>query len=147
VRQPLPRRQDFYREFVRRLAPPLPLPLRRHLLLQESRDSQSPDPRGRDYLMDLIEIGRRVLQGSNPWAAAGEIAEQDNSSNSHLRHAKHKKLYKDYRKEAAIYLRIAQAPDVNTCILEILREALIILHDAESVASMLRHSTSIHQTD
>jgi hypothetical protein len=153
--QPGPKADDCYREMVRRLAPPLPRPIMHHISLQLSRDLQlhrdlqlsAPRaPRGSHDLPLLIEIAQRNLQGINPWAAAGEIAER-NGGDARVRHANRKRLYDHYRKDVALYLRIAQASDVEACILEILAEALTKFIEAKSAASALRSFTELNRSD
>ena len=146
VRQPSSRqkRRDakLTREFIRMAYQwLLPYPLVQHILLKVSRDSQLPDPRGCHDLPDLIAIGRLVLQNISPWAAAGEIAKASNS-NPRVYPANQKRLYKYYLKDAAIYLRLAQAPDFDACFWQIFHER----HEAQHVASVLREFTASQQT-
>ena len=100
--------------------------LRRVLLREEVRYLLPRIPRGRCDLPELIEIGRRVLQGSTQWAAAGEIAEENATSNASARHALRKRIYDLYLRHAAVYERIAQAPDMEADVYEIIKEVLTL---------------------
>jgi hypothetical protein len=99
----------------------------RRVLLQEKVLYLLPrTPHGRCDLPELIEIGRRVLQGSTQWAAAGEIAEENATSNASARHALRKRIYDPYLRHAAVYERIAQAPDMEADVDEIIKEVLTL---------------------
>jgi len=100
--------------------------LRRVLLREEVRYLLPRIPRGRCDLPELIEIGRRVLQGSTRWAAAGEIVDEDANSNASVRHALRKRIYDLYCQHAAVYQRMAQAPDTEAEVDEILKEVLTL---------------------
>ena len=102
----------------------LPRPLERHILLQVSRYAPSPllrTPRGYDDLPHLIDIARRVLQGIKPRIAVTEIANRI-GGDSRQRQANWKRLREAYRKDAPIWRRIAQAPNMEAGIDEILEE-------------------------
>jgi hypothetical protein len=99
----------------------------RRVLLQEKVLYLLPrTPHGRCDLPELIEIGRRVLQGSTQWAAAGEIAEENATSNASARHALRKRIYDLYLRHAAVYQRLAQAPDTEADVDEIIKEVLTL---------------------
>jgi hypothetical protein len=83
--------------------------------------------RGRADLPHLVEIGRLVsTEQITDWAAAGKVADQIGGS-PRERHSCRKQLHKQFKAGAAIYLRIARAPDMVNCIKEILRENPVIV--------------------
>jgi hypothetical protein len=145
----------YYQELVRRLGPPpLPLPLAHHIDLQASQlDIEGVLPAASasslaryDDLPHLVEIGRRVLQGMKPWAAAGEIAERI-GGDARARKNNRRRLYDRFRTDAGIYRRIAQAPDTDAGIWEICCERMKIFNEASGVAATLRQFMEMNLSD